>query len=113
MAKRRTDRNNLISWGVIIGLAAIAFIGYNHRVSSLKETDTTKGTVIMHTRSHGRAISRPQIVCRVVINGDERLINYDTKALSISIGDCVLIRYSTRDSKITELLYDAGTVPCD
>jgi len=104
MTKQRNSRNDLITWGRIGALSAVAFIGYNHGVFSTKETETIKGMVIMHTRTHGRAISSPQIVCRVVINGNERLINYDTNALGVSIWDCVLIRYSSRDSKITELL---------
>lgn len=105
-------KKDIISWSIILTVASIGLWGYQHRLSALEESEMIKGQVVEFTRSRGRAISRPQVICRVVIQGEERLINYDTKELPVKIGECVWIRYSRSDSRITELLYERGSVPC-
>jgi len=105
-------KKDIISWAIILTVSFVGFWGYQHRLRALEESVMIKGQVVEFTRSRGRAISRPQVVCRVVIQGEERLINFDTKELAVRIGECVWIRYGRSDSRITELLYDRGSVPC-
>lgn len=106
-------KREFVTWSILTILVIVGVIGYVHRKESLKKTKTAVGWVVKHTQSHGRAISRPQIVCRVDIDGEARLINFDKNDLDVDVGECVLIRYSVSDPRITELQYGTGVVPCE
>lgn len=109
----KNNKKEIITWSIIIVLVVIGIIGYQHRLNALENSEIVKGKIVQFTRSHGRSISRPQIVCRLTIGGESRLVNYDKNDLIVSIGDCVMVRYSISNPRITELLYDKGAVPCE
>ena len=70
----KNSKKEIITWSIIGILLIIAIIGYRHRLNALENSGIVKGKVVQFTRSHGRSISRPQIVCRLTIGEESRLI---------------------------------------
>ena len=94
-------------------IAVIGYFGFENRKEKLKNYKLTNGKVTMHTMTSGKRVGQPEIVCRVTIEGKERLINYETKELKVEVGDCIKIKYSVEDPRINEVVYEVGVVPCD
>jgi hypothetical protein len=95
---------------VLVVLVSIPFI-VEYRDEKLTNYKLVKGVVVKHSMMID--VGYPEIVCRFTINGEERLINYSTNDLKVSIGDCVEIRYSIDDPKVSEINYEKGKVQCD
>ena len=68
---------------VLVVLVSIPFI-VEYRDEKLTNYKLVKGVVVKHSMMID--VGYPEIVCRVTINGEERLINYSTNDLKVSIG---------------------------
>ena len=105
-------RDNRVTLIVVIIVLFIVPFALKYRSDKLKNYNTAIGIVTMHTRTVGDRVGQPEIVCKVLIDGKERLINYETKNLDVQVGDCVEIKYSVENPKINELNYEKGKIPC-
>ena len=110
--KETVKKQNVFAFIVLVIIVIIGYWGVQNREEKFKEYKLTKGKVVMHTMTSGDR-GQPEIVCKVIINSKEKLINYETKDLKIKIDDCVEIKYSIQDPKINEIVYEKGAVPCD
>ncbi|MBS1938108.1 MAG: hypothetical protein JST38_05025 [Bacteroidetes bacterium] len=102
-----------------IGLIIILFIfgcfiiySELRRSKILESYGKVCATVVNHTNISGSHITSVYLVCRYSIDGNEYISTYYPNGLKVKNGECIVIKYSIDNPRISEIDYTAGVVPC-
>jgi len=101
---------------LFVAILVLGIIGLKNQLSSnklLEHSATTKCKVKWTGSTSGNRYGQPECICEFIIDGESKPETYELKRLKVNIGDCLEIKYSLDDHKVTRLNYEKGVVPCD
>lgn len=99
---------------IVILFAFVCFIIYSERKrnKALESYGRVSATVLNHTNISGTHVTSVYLVCKYSIDGKEYISTYYPNGLKVKNGECIVIKYSIDNPRISEIDYIAGVVPC-
>jgi len=93
-------------------LSIVVIYSEINRRDKMQNYSTAIGVVVSITDISGSKFSPTNVYCRYTVNGMNKTGRYGVGNMKLSVGDCVVIKYSVSNPSYSEIVYRMGKVKC-